>query len=160
MKTTTELTQTKLVKRFHTLLSKYRIGNDAKLTMLGAYGVESSLDLSIDQLAELCDAIDKQQGANGKGQSDKLDTLRKRVIASIFGWRASMGAADTSINLVKAIACQAAEVPEGYALSIRFNSIPEAKLRSLYNAFRHMAKDMSKVKEMTQEMVDKLTTLN
>ena len=36
----------------------------------------------------------------------------------------------------------------------------EEKLRSLYNAFKHMAKDMSKVKEMTQEMIDKLTILN
>ena len=69
----------------------------------------------------------------------KLDTQRKRLIASIFAWRASLGTT-ADMNLVKAIACRAAEVPEGYALSVRFNSIPEEKLRSLYNAFKHMAK--------------------
>ncbi|MBV5331688.1 hypothetical protein JZU69_04790, partial [bacterium] len=78
-------------------------------------------------------------------QIDKLDTMRKRVIASIFAWRASMGA-PADMKLVKAIACRAAEVPEGYALSVRFNSIQKERLRSLYNAFGHMAKDMGKVK--------------
>jgi hypothetical protein len=155
MKTTTELTQSKLVKKFHTLLSKYRIGNDAKKAMLWAYKVDSSVDLTVDQLISLCEQIEKSHDK----QIEKLNTMRKRVIASIFAWRASLGA-PADMNLVKAIACRAAEVPEGYALATRFNSIPEAKLQSLYNAFNHMAKDMSKVKEMTQEMIDKLTTLN
>jgi hypothetical protein len=155
MKTTTELTHKNLVKKFHTLLSKYGIGNDAKLAMLWAYKAESSLDLTVDQLIGVCEQIEKSHDK----QIDKLDTMRKRVIASIFAWRASMGAS-ADMNLVKAIACRAAEVPEGYALSVRFNSIPEAKLQSLYNAFSHMAKDMGKVKELTQEMIDKLTSLN
>jgi hypothetical protein len=163
MKTTTELTQTKLVKKFHTLLSKYRIGNEDKMSILGSFGVESSLDLTIDQLAQVCDAVEKTFATttgSATMAADKLDVMRKRLIASIFAWRASLGTPTTDMNLVKAIACRAAEIPDGYALSIRFNSIPEAKLQSLYNAFRHMKKDMSKVKEMTQEMVDKLTTLN
>ena len=159
MKTTTELTHTKLVKKFHTLLSKYSIRNEDKLTILGTYGVETSLDLTIDELAQVCDAIESSFGANAAEKQKKLDTQRKRLIASIFAWRASLGA-PADMNLVKAIACRAAEVPEGYALSIRFNSIPEEKLRSLYNAFKHMAKDMGKVKEMTQEMIDKLTIIN
>lgn len=159
MKTTTELTQQKLIKRFHTLLSKYSISNEDKMTILGAFGVESSLDLNIDQLAQACDAIESAFGAKETEKQQKLDTMRKRVIAAIFAWRASMGA-PADMNLVKAIACRAAEVPEGYALSVRFNSIPEEKLRSLYNAFNHMAKDMGKVKELTQQMIDKLTTLN
>jgi len=159
MKTTTELTQTKLVKKFHTLLSKYRISNEDKLTILGAYGVESSLDLTIDQLAQVCDAIEQRFGTEAAEKQKELDIWRKRVIASIFAWRASMGA-PADMNLVKAIACRAAEIPEGYSLSIRFNSISEEKLRSLYNAFKHMTKDMGKVKEMTQEMIDKLTSLN
>lgn len=156
---TTEITHKNLVKKFHTLLSKYGIRNEDKLTILGTYGVESSLDLTIDQLAHVCDAITTTFGQKETDKQAKLDTMRKRLIASIFAWRKSLGA-PADMNLVKAIACRAAEVPEGYALSVRFNSIPEEKLRSLYNAFKHMAKDMGKVKEMTQEMIDKLTILN
>ena len=152
---TTEITHKNLVKKFHTLLNKYAIGNDAKQAMLWAYKADSSLDLSIDQLISLCDQIEKSRDK----RKDKLDTMRKRVIASIFAWRASLGT-PADMNLVKAIACRAAEIPEGYALSVRFNSISEAKLQSLYNAFTHMKKDMGKVKEMTQEMIDKLTILN
>ncbi len=160
MKTTTaELTHKNLVKKFHTLLSKYSIRNEDKLTILGTFGVDTSLNLSIDQLAQACDAIERTSGKKEDDELAKLDTMRKRLIASIFAWRASLGA-PADMNLVKAIACRAAEIPEGYALSIRFNSIPEVKLQSLYNAFTHMKKDMGKVKQMTQEMIDKLTTLN
>jgi hypothetical protein len=159
MKTTTELTQSKLVKKFHTLLSKYRIGNDAKAEMLWSYGVESSLDLTVDQLLNLCEQIEKNHVSTGSENQHQLDLQRKRLIASIFAWRASLGA-PADMNLVKATACRAAKVPEGYALSIRFNSISAAKLKSLYNAFTKAAKDVSTVEDMTQEMIDKLTTLN
>lgn len=158
MRTTTETTKKKLVKKFHTLLSKYSIGNDGKMAMLWAYSATSSLDLTIDQLATLCDTIEKGNAVKDKAQA-QLDTQRKRLIASIFAWRASLGA-PADMNLVKAIACRAAEVPEGYSLANRFNSISADKLRSLYNAFSHMAKDMGKVRNLTQEMIDKLTTLN
>jgi len=156
---TTEITHKNLVKKFHTLLSKFSIRNDDKLTILGTFGVETSLDLTIDELAQACDAIESTFGQKEADKQAKLDTMRKRLIASIFAWRASLGT-PADMNLVKAIACRAAEIPEGYSLSIRFNSISEQKLQSLYNAFKHMAKDMGKVREMNQEMIDKLTTLN
>lgn len=156
---TTELTHKNLVKKFHTLLSKYSIRNEDKMTILGTFGVESSLDLTIDELAQVCDAIESTFGKKEADKQAKLDTQRKRLIASIFAWRKSLGA-PADMNLVKAIACRAAEIPEGYALSVRFNSIPEVKLQSLYNAFKHMAKDMGKVKDLTQEMIDKLSLLN
>ena len=157
---TTEITHKNLVKKFHTLLSKYAIRNEDKLTILGTYGVETSLDLTIDQLVQVCDVLQRgMPRCHEEEKQQEFDKLRKRLIASIFGWRKSLGCT-TDMTLVKAIACRAAEVPEGYALSVRFNSIPVEKLRSLYNAFGHMAKDMSKVKEMNQEMIDKLTTLN
>lgn len=156
MRTTTEITTKSLIRRFHTLLGKHKISNDAKAGMLAAFGVESSTELEVAQLAELCDAVEKMVDK----EVHYLDLARKRLIASIFGWRESMGAAGTDMNLVKGIACRAAEVPEGYALSIRFNSIPKEKLRSLYSAFKKMSKDMANVKELTVEMVEKLTTLN
>lgn len=153
---TTEITQKTLIKRFHTLLSKYKISNDAKTGLLAGFGVDSSTKLDIQQLAELCDAIENMANKEAK----EMDIARKRVIAAIFGWRQSMGAINDNMSLVKAIACRAAEIPEGYDLNIRFNAIPKDKLNSLYNSFLHQKKNMGKVKDMTQEMIDKLTTLN
>lgn len=160
MKTTMEITSKTLVKRFHTLLSKYSIRNEDKLSILSAYGVESSLDLSIDELVKVCEAIEKTFGGKDAEKEQDLDKWRKRLIASIFAWRKSMGTPTDNMNLVKAIACRAAEVPEGYALNMRFNSIHVSDLRSLYNSFLKMSKNMGKVQEMTQEMIDRLTTLN
>jgi hypothetical protein len=138
-----------LIKKFHTLLSKGRIGNDQKLDMLSAYGVESTRDLTVYELTELCIKLDK---AINPAPSE-LDTLRKRLIASIFQYRKSMGAASTSIDEVKAIACRAAEVTN-------FNRISEQRLRSLYNAFNKMSRDLSNVREMTTDKIKELISLN
>jgi hypothetical protein len=129
------------------------------MSLLSAFGVSSSLNLSIEQLIEVCDALDKPRETNKKHNDDE-SKLRKKLMAAIYAWRKSMGAHETSEELVKGIACRAADIPEGYALNNRFNSIPKARLHSLYHAFVKMAKDMGTVKELTQEMIDKLTTLN
>jgi len=152
---TMEITQKSLIKRFHTLLSKYKISNEAKEALLSGFGVESSTELSITELIALCDAIEKQFTPG----ADELDKLRKRLMASIYGWRKAMGCATTAIE-VKAIACRAADVPEGYNVDIRFNTIPKEKLNSLYYAFSKKQKDISKVSEMTDEMINKLAVMN
>jgi len=160
MATITETTHRNLIKKFHTLLSKHGINNDAKYAMIATYGRESSKDLTVSQLIELCDAIEQKQPTPENDQAKEMSKLRKKLMAAIYAWRKSMGAHETSEELVKGIACRAADIPEGYALNNRFNSIPKARLHSLYNAFVKMAKDMGTVKELTQEMIDKLTTLN
>jgi hypothetical protein len=152
---TTEITHKSLIRKFHTLLSKYQVSNEAKAGLLSGYGVDSSTELPVTQLAELCDTVQRL----GDGRHDEMDRLRKRLIASIFAWRRSLGTT-ASMDLVKAIACRAAEVPEGYSLSVRFNSISKSKLQSLYNAFGRKAKDMRNVSALTDEMIDKLTLLN
>lgn len=137
-----------LVKKFHTLLTKGRIGNDQKLQMLAAYGVESSKDLNVYELTELCGKLDKIINPAVAEQ----DKLRKRLIASIASYRQSMGAA-VSIDEVKAIACRAAKCEN-------FNRISDDRLRSLYNAFNRMRKDLDNVRAMTADKIQELTTLN
>jgi hypothetical protein len=158
MATTKDLTHKNLVKRFHTLLSKYGVKNEEKMSLLSAFGVSSSLNLSIEQLIEVCDALDKPRETKKKHNDDE-SMWRKRLMAAIYSWRESLGAPATE-EQVKAIACQAAEIPKGYPLNVRFNAIPIADLRTLYNAFRAMAKKVANVSELTQEMIDKLTQLN
>lgn len=145
---TIEITQKNLIKRFHILLSKYKISNEAKEALLSGFGVESSTELGIPELIALCDAIEKQfvPGAN------ELDKFRKRLIASIFAWRKAMGCT-SSMNEVKGIACNACSVSD-------FNQIPKERLQSLYYAFNNKTKDLNRVTAMTQDQVDYLTTLN
>ena len=130
-----------LIKKFHTLLTRGRIGNEQKLDMLSAYGVESSKDLTVYELTELCIKLDKL-----------VNPLRKRLIAAISSYRQAMGCA-SSIEEIKGIACRAASAEN-------FNRISNEKLRSLYNAFTHMKNDLSKVRVMTEEHLKRVTTLN
>lgn len=140
--------KTQLIKKFHALLSKAGIGNDEKLSLLSGYGVESSKDLTVYELTELCGKIDKMANP----QAAEADKLRKRLIAAISSYRYAMGCI-SSIDEIKAIACRA-------ALAENFNRISNEKLRSLYNAFTHMKNDLSKVREMTEEHLKRVTTLN
>lgn len=140
--------KTQLIKKFHALLGKAGIGNEEKLSLLSGYGVESSKDLTVYELTELCGKIDKMANP----QAAEADKLRKRLIAAISSYRYAMGCA-SSIDEIKAIACRA-------ALAENFNRISNEKLRSLYNAFTHMKNDLSKVREMTQEHLKRVTTLN
>jgi len=137
-----------LIKKFHTLLSKGRIGNEQKLDLLSAYGVVSSKELNVYELTELCGILDKIVNP----EAIELDKLRKRLIASIAGYRQAMGAT-TNIDEIKAIACRAAEVKN-------FNRISEQRLRSLYNAFNKMRKDLKNVKALTDDKIKELQMLN
>ncbi|MDX9747436.1 MAG: hypothetical protein RBT57_02945 [Paludibacter sp.] len=137
-----------LIKKFHVLLGQANIDNDHKLDLLSAYGVESSKQLNVYELTELCGKLDKIVNP----EVIELDKLRKRLIASIAGYRQSMGA-PTNIEEIKAIACRAAEVKN-------FNRISEQRLRSLYNAFNKMRKDLQNVRELTEDKIKELQILN
>lgn len=143
-----EKQKTQLIKKFHTLLGKAAIGNEEKYSMLSGYGVESTKDLTVYELTELCIKVDKIANP-ASADSDKL---RKRLIASISSYRNAMGCVAT-IEEIKAIACRAASAQN-------FNKISDEKLRSLYNAFNNMKKDIAKVREITEEHYARVTALN
>lgn len=143
-----EKQKTALIKKFHTLLSKGRIDNEQKLTLLSGYGVESSKDLNVYELTELCGKLDKMVNPE-VAESDKL---RKRLIAAIAAYRQAMGCV-ASIEEIKGIACRAAKCDN-------FNRISDQKLRSFYNAFTHMRKDIESVRVMTADKIKELQTYN
>lgn len=149
MKTTfIEKQKTALIKKFHTLLSKGRIGNEQKLDMLSGYGVQSSKDLTVYELTELCGKLDLMINP----ELQESDKLRKRLIAAIGAYRAAMGAS-AGIDEIRGIACRAAQAEN-------FNRISDDRLRSLYNAFNKMKKDLNNVRAMTADHIKELQTLN
>lgn len=148
MQTITDRYQKMLLKKFHTLLGKAGIGEDGKRAMLASYGVTSSRDLTAHDLLELCDQIDRMMNK----EAAEADKWRKRVIASIFGWRKAMGNTAT-MEEVKAIACRAADAEY-------FNAIPLERLRSLYYAFSKKTKDLQFVEQLTADELDTTAWVN
>lgn len=130
MATFTEKQKNGLIKKFHTLLGKNGIGADGKEAILSGYGVDSSRDLEISELVEICERLDRE--ANPKFYEE--DIWRKRVIASIAGYMRAMGR-EENIETIKGIACRAAQRE-------RFNDISVERLKSLYNAFKNRKKDI------------------
>jgi len=138
MQTFSEKTQTGLVKKFHTLLSKAGIDNNGKLDILNGYGVSSSKDLKVPELLEICDKIQSLITPD----LGELDRWRKRVMASIGGYLKTKGK-EHNIEIIKAIACRAAGFKS-------FNAIPKQQLIAVYYAFSN--------KQKVQKNVDDIMT--
>ena len=126
------------VKKFHTLLGLNHIGQSGKEAILESYGVESSNDLSGDELTEICQTLTLQ--ANPK--LAEQDKWRKRVIASISGYHQLTGEPlfqkdyklcdKQEIERRKKYAKGTAEKAAG---NKEFNEIPIGELQVLYNHF-------------------------
>ena len=118
------------LRRLHALLRKAGIDNGTKREMIGAYGVESSKEMTEYEIADLCRRI--EMGISEKEM--ETDRWRKRLMGAIGGWLRATGRRDNAA-VIKAIACRAAgkEV---------FGQIPKDRLISLYNAFRQRTKDL------------------
>lgn len=148
METTVDKQKRSLVKRFHTLLGKCGIGNEEKAMMLAQYGVESSRELNVQELLEICTTLDRLANP----QLAENDKWRKRVIAAIGGWLKAMSK-DGGIDMIKGIACRAAGVAN-------FNRIPTERLRSLYYAFQKKQKDLAFAEQLTADELNYLTISN
>lgn len=138
----------RLIKKFKTLLGKAKIDRNAELAMLSGYGVESCKDMNAYELLEICNKLQLLASP----ELEELDRLRKRLLASVFGWRKAMGCTST-LSEVKGIACRAAKVEN-------FNHISKEKLRSLYSAFNKKNTDLKMVSVMTEELINKQISQN
>lgn len=150
MKTITDNRRKPLLKKYHTLCGKLGLEDYEKLALVGVFGVQSSADLTVPQLIEVCNRLEVMMGKQLQGRDAELDKLRKRLIAAIGAWCRATNKIE-SIELIKAIACRAA-FPESEQAKERikgFNNISPQKLRSLYAAFTKMKGDLMHVDELT-----------
>jgi len=137
-----------MLKRFHTLCSGLKMDEETKRGIVHAYGKESSKDLTAKELTELCVKLEKDLNP----EFAEMDVWRKRLIKVVGEWLKAMGKKN-DIGTVKAVACRAAGVKG-------FNSIPQHRLCSLYNAFKTKLKDLKTVEEMTVDESDLLSLAN
>lgn len=148
MKTTTDITHAVLVKRYHTLATRLGLGKEDKAAIMESYGVESSLDLSVEELTELCAVLER----DNTPKAPALDKLRKQVMASIGGWLRTLSQ-ESDAQRIKAIACRAT----GHR---RFNDIPAERLQNIYHTFLNKQKDFKAVNQITAEEMEILSFMN
>lgn len=141
MATITQQNQKWLLKKFHTLCSRLNMGADDKLALLGGYGVESSKDLTNEELTQICDRLNDALNP----EDAKRDRLRKRVIAAIGGWLRLIGMGDKGVDYIKNVACRAAKTEN-------FNQISTERLTTIYNMFLKRQKDAKAVESVAGQI--------
>lgn len=142
-------TKKKLIKRYHTIAHRLNMNDEQRSAFLSAYGVDSSKDLTVPQLAEACKLLEK------KDYSSTEDKWRKRVMASIFGYFALIGRKNVDAVYVKQIACRAAG--DGYTL---FNTIPVDRLRAIYHSFKNQSDVFKRSGEIINQQLDHMQFKN
>lgn len=141
----------RLIRRFHTLLHRAGLDEEAKLDMLSAFDAESSVELSIAQLEVLCKFVETQLSS---GENYK-QRMRRRVIRAVCQMCETMQVRDWDeksddqrIAYAKAIVCRSAGVG-----AEMFNRIGTERLRSLSYAFEKQKRDMDKVVDEVKTLV-------
>lgn len=137
-----------LLRKFHALLGKTKVGSAGKAAILESCGVSSSRDLNVHELLDVCAALELQLHPR-LAESDKL---RKRLMAAIGGWLKAMNK-EQNAALIIAIACRAAKASD-------FNRIGDERLRSLCYAFNKKTKDLAFVDGITSAELDFLIAMN
>lgn len=129
-------TRNLLLRKYHYLLRKAGVSNDEKMVLLASYGVESSKDLSVYELVDICNKLDMKTDKSAQ----KANLWRKRVMGAIGGYLDATGD-NSNANKIIAIACRASRYDN-------FNAIPVDQLRSVYNAFKNRTKAIKAVETM------------
>lgn len=141
MKTFMDTQKNALLRKFHALLRASGIGNEEKMAMLASYGVESSKDLSVYELTELCHKLDLRKNPS----ANQANRWRRRVLAVISEYLDLMHQ-PSNLNVAKAVAQRAAGTDN-------FNRIPIDRLRSIYNAFRHRVADIHHAEQSVYQLL-------
>lgn len=132
-----------LIRKYHAICGKLGMSADQRTEMLiRNYNVESSKELSVSQLIDLCDKLNREASP---AEFAELDKWRKRVLASVGGYLKVAGVRGCSLDYVKAVACRASEAES-------FNKISKERLKSLYYGFKQKQKDFESAKVTAEEV--------
>ena len=137
-----------LLRKFHTLCGRLGMTEAEKRAIVESYGVESSVDIDTHDLIDICAALSSRFDG---GSKEKLDKLRKRVMASIGGYLRKIGKESNS-DLIKSIACRST----GYDA---FNNIPASRLQNIYCLFLKKQKDIEAAENIAIELLTRNYTI-
>nr|DAU45102.1 MAG TPA: Protein of unknown function (DUF1018) [Caudoviricetes sp.] len=157
------------IKKLQTIFSQKGMSTEERHEVIYNFTggrTESSRELSVQELEDLCNALQGIKKSKSRliselyyelnkrasVTSQELDKKRKRLIAAIFGVFEKMNK-KPSVEYVKGIACRAAKEDD-------FNKIPAERLTSLYNAFLNAQKDLNFAKRLADSLVEETIILN
>lgn len=139
MKTATDKQKSRLIRKYHTMCTKIGMTEEDRREMLSNnYGVNSSKDLTVDELEYLCNVLDRKE--------IRIREARTRVFGAVGGWLdilyGQVQKKDTSryrerIEKIKAIACRQTEYKD-------FNKIPLERLANVSFLFSKKQKDFKR----------------
>lgn len=132
-------TKNQYIKEFHILINQIGITPEGKEAILASYEVESSKDMNVAQLSELCEKLHEELRKAGKERAVKevkspLELARTQVKVAVGKWLAAKGEIPASgwllpeWNKITGVVCRAAQVSS-------FNQIPLSKLRGIIFEF-------------------------
>lgn len=125
-----------LTRRYHTLCRQLGMTAEERLNLLSAYGVQTSLDLSLSDLQQLVSQLQDMRPT--AAYDNQLSVMRRRLYAAIGQYLAAQGKESTP-ELIRAIACRAAGGMDN------FSDIPLGWLRDLVYAFNRKTKAIKNV---------------
>lgn len=158
---TTDRQKAGLMRHYRGLIKKLGISEEERKAMLlNNYGVESSKDLYVEELQELCAWLAEQ--ANTKEW--KLQEARNRVYGAVGGYLKlinifpeikimSPAEHDRRIAYMEGVACR----NTGYK---EFNKIPIERLNNVSHLFSNKQKDYKKGSVVADIEVERLKYLN
>lgn len=157
METKQTTSKGRLIRRLHALRSQAGLTQADYEALLDSYGVESSRDLTEEQLEALCRFLQGQLG----GSHAKADECRKRLLAAVCrfcadivgGWEERE--ATSRIEYAKTVACRAAGLSRWDSHGRdQFNRLSVERMRSLTYAFQKRKRDLDGVVEAALALVN------
>lgn len=138
----------KLIKKYHVLIGKTGMSDEDKQTLLNQWNVSSSKDMSIDQLIQLCNLLEKftspEESELAKWQKWSRDMVKS------YGKSLGMNYNDA---YAEAIICRSTGAKS-------FNSITKNRLVGIYNQFKKAKNDKSAIQNLIMEDAQAVASLN
>lgn len=138
----------KLIKKYHILIGKVGMSDEDKQTLLAQWNVTTSKDMSIDQLLQLCNLLEKFTSP----EESELAKWQKWARDMVKSYGKSLGMTYTDAY-AEAIICRSTGKKS-------FGSISKNRLVGIYNQFKKAKSDKSTIQNIIIEDAQATASLN
>lgn len=138
----------KLIKKYHVLIGKTGMSDDDKSTLLAQWNVNTSKDMNIDQLQQLCNLLEKFTSP----EDSELAKWQKWSRDMVKSYGKSLGMTYTDAYS-EAIICRSTGKKT-------FGSISKNRLVGIYNQFKKAKNDKSTIQNLIMEDAQAVASLN
>lgn len=138
----------RLIKKYHILIGKVGMSENEKQTLLEQWNVTSSKDMTIDQLLQLCNLLEKFTSP----EESELAKWQKWARDMVKSYGKSLGMT-YSDEYAEAIICRSTGKKS-------FGSVTKNRLVGIYNQFKKAKNDKTCIKNLIVEDIQATAFLN